>query len=58
MAAELAAEFTAKDYATGYVCVGPNRRCSPHITIASDGVWFRERPDGMLNSAHRQCLSP
>lgn len=57
MDAEIAGEFSSKDYAQGYVCVGTARKCSPHITITTDGVWFRTSPGALQQSAHRQCLS-
>jgi len=53
---EVVGVFSGEDYARGYVCVGPARCCSPRITIAADGVWFRERPDGLQQSSHRGCL--
>lgn len=54
---EIAGEFSSEDYAKEYVCVGAARKCSPHITITADGVWFRTNPGGLQHSAHRQCLS-
>lgn len=47
--------FTDADHHRGYVCVAPTRVCSPHLTIESDGVWFRTAPLGQLQSAHRAC---
>lgn len=54
---EISGEFSSEDYARGYVCVGAARKCSPRITITTDGVWFRTSPGGLQQSAHRQCLS-
>lgn len=47
--------FADVDHHRGYVCVAPARTCSPHLTINSDGVWFRTTPLGQLQSAHRSC---
>jgi hypothetical protein len=57
VAVEITGEFSSDDYARGYVCVAPNRTCSPHLTVSADGVWFRESSGGLQQSAHRGCLS-
>jgi len=36
---EIAGEFSRDDHARGYMCVGPNRTCSPHRVVTTDGVW-------------------
>ncbi|WP_301124071.1 MULTISPECIES: hypothetical protein [Mycolicibacterium] len=56
-AVEIVGEFGPEDYRRGYVCAAAGKPCSPHITISSDGVWFRQSDDGLQMSAHRRCVS-
>ena len=53
---EIVGAFTDTDYRRGYVCVAPNRTCSPDLTVGSDGVWFRTGALGLLQSAHLSCV--
>ena len=55
-APKIVAAFSDVDHHRGYVCVAPDRRCSPQITITTDGVWFRTAPLAQLQSAHRGCV--
>ena len=55
---KVVAAFSIADHHRGYVCVAPDKRCSPNITITSDGVWFRTAPLGQLQSAHLSCVRP
>jgi len=52
-AVEIVGAFTDADCQRGYLCVAPDRTCSPDRTVGSDGVWFRTCALGLLQSAHR-----
>ena len=54
-AVEIVGALTDADHHRGYVCVAPNRTCSPDRTFGSDGVLFRTGAFGLLQSAHRAC---
>lgn len=54
---EIGKDFTASDYARGYVCAAPNRKCSPHITVTSGGVWIQEDGYTQWSAAHRSCVA-